>query len=488
MGIRIRTNLAALQGQHNLQKSSRSLNQALTRLSTGLRINQAADDVVYNSKAVANESQIRGIRQARINITNANSALGVAEGSASQGTEILQRMRELAVQAADDTISSSGRSQITDSFNDLYSEYERIVGASEFDNNLLLNGSYTSKTFQVGANNGDSISISIDDARASAIGAIARVTSSALTAHGNSAQSFSDITTVTLGSGSFTAGTLTTDGVSNVESDESALAYVNAINTVSGTTGVTAKVNANVVTFTYSSGDDTISSGDTIQINGVALTISTDIDTSGDSGNQSLVDAINDVANQTGVRATIDTSNDTITLTASDGRNIDIDVNQGARSSVTLDFFGYDVVSTQSNSAYRGTFTLTSNDAFDVAGLANGSVADQSVAVDSTTSVSQISFATSTSAATAIDILDKALEQLQEIRGDIGSKSERLQIAGDELNVRLENISAAQSLILDADIAVETANLTSSQILQQAGVSVLGQANQLPSIALSLLG
>lgn len=499
MGLRINTNVQSLKAQNVLDQTTKKLNQSLERLSTGLRINTGKDDSVGLSKSESLRAQIRGIDIAKRNISNASSVLGTTEGVLSQLTEIGQQMREVAVQAADGTLSASDRSALTTKFSDLMNEYNRLANNAEFGGVKLVDGTFINKSIQVGpdSTSGNTISISISDARSSAIGQVAVLTGTTkndVTGNTSTDLDLPSISGVAINGTSL--GASSSDGVSNVEASDSAIAYVNAINSISGTTGVTASVNATVFTLDYNSASNALAAATTFSINGVTVKSSTtdgSVNASCDTEAQVFVNLINAKTSTTGVTATIDTTANSITLTASDGRNIHLAIGGGAAGVDVNNALGYAgnyaVSTSQSNAVYRGSFTLQSDSSFTVTGAAAEFAASDSVAtaVDSSLALSKASVGDSTSATTAINTLDNVINQLQSRRGTIGSTSNRLDIADAELSSRQENLSAAESRIRDADIAVETAKLTQQQILQQAGVTVLGAANSAPQIALTLL-
>lgn len=506
MGLRINSNVASLRAQNNLQTTTKRLNQSLTRLSTGLRINDGQDDVVGLVSSELLRARVRGLDIAQQNVSNATAFLGVAEGYLSRLTDIAQSMREAAVQAAESTISTSSRQALEDSFDTLLEEYNRLASGANFTGINLLDGTFANQQLQVGANQGETLSISIDDSRSSTIGEVAVFTAVSLTFTSTQAAATANFAdpggslSFTVGTDSFNvnSGDYSDDGVSFLEGDESAIAYVNAINAVSGSTGVTATVNANVFTIDYSvaGGGAGLEANQDVIINGVTVKSSTLAVTQADDTDAStLVSLINDNATQTGVEASLDTANDRIILSASDGRNITIQV--GARGSVGSSFNAFNMVGTNggatdnTQATYRGTFKLSSDEGFTINDGTTGNIvagaATQSVNIDTTTSLVNADISTATNAGTAISSLDNVLSQLQGRRADVGSTQTRLDLTLAELRSRQENLVASESLIRDADIATETARLTQDQILQQAGVTVLAQANAAPQIALSLL-
>lgn len=492
MGLRINTNVASIQAQNGLAKTSKKLNQALTRLSTGLRINSGKDDVVGLANSEVLRAQIRGAGVARTNITSASAVMGVAEGYLSQLTEIAQNMRDLAVQAADDTLSESSRDAIKNSLNLTLSEYNRLTAVAEFNGVKLIDGSFAGKSIQAGTNEGDTINLSIDDARSGSIGKVAIYTAQtrsdgdALLSNLNLVGSSSiQINGVPLNNSDFT-----TDGVSYVEADESAIAYVQAINAHTATSGVTATVLGTVITLDYTAGVSLASSFHML-INGVTVKSNATAYATGggapqDAGISELVSLINAQSGETGVVATQDAATDDLVLTANDGRNVVVEIaNAGAAATNVFNV----MAAAETAIVYRGTFKLTSDDPFTITGATAEFTAlvSQTATLDANTTLSNVSVDTADEAGTAISILDKVIAQLQEQRASVGNVATRLDMSESELASRIENLSSAESLIRDADVAAETAKYTMYNVLQQIGASVMAQANATPQIALTLL-
>ncbi|MBF0367960.1 MAG: flagellin FliC [Magnetococcales bacterium] len=163
MAFAINTNVASLNAQRNLMKSTNALGTTFERLSSGLRINSAKDDAAGLSISTRMTAQIRGTNQAVRNANDAISLMQVAEGALDETSNALQRIRELAVQAANDTYIDSDRNDMQDEVNQLLSEIDRIATTTEFNDTLLLSG-FTGKDFHVGADAGQTIQVSIDNA------------------------------------------------------------------------------------------------------------------------------------------------------------------------------------------------------------------------------------------------------------------------------------------------------------------------------------
>lgn len=502
MGLRINTNVSSLTAQNHLKATTGRLQKSLTRLSTGLRINNGQDDVVGLVKSELLRAQIRGLDVAQRNVSNASAFVGVAEGYLSRMTELAQQMRESAVQAAESTIDSSSRRALMDNYASLIEEYDRMASSANFNGINLLDGTFTNKELQVGANEGDTLSISIGDARSSTIGRVAIFTSVNVVYTSTSATASAAFSnpggsvSFTVGSDNYTvnAGDYSDDGVSFLEASESAMAYVNAINRISSSSGVVAKVNANVLTVDYSSGQ--LESNQHLVINGVTVKSSAlSVSASDDDDMSTLVSLINEKSVETGVVATLDASGDEFVLTASDGRNITVQVS--ARGDVGSSFNAFGMTGSgagatdNTQATYRGTFRLVSDRAYTIndgtAANVVAGVSNMSVNIDDNTALRNSELSTEAEAGYAITILDNVLSQLQSRRADVGTTMTRLEMSLAELQSRSENLMSSESLIRDADIAIETARMTQDQILQQAGVTVLAQANASPQIALSLL-
>lgn len=469
MALSVNTNVASLNAQRNLMTNSAGLGRSLQRLSSGLRINQASDDAAGLAISNGLTAQVRGLNQAVRNAGDGLSLLGTAESAISEQTNILQRVRELAVQSANDTNSMTNRGSLNDEVNALVSELTRIAGTVEFNGLKLLDGTFTSKEVQVGAYAGSNqkISVGLGGTRAVDIGSPYEIAGDTVTTGGFTEGQVK----ITVNGQSFFAATTISDGVSSDDPTGSALAYATAINAVSGSTGVKASANTEVIgaaqTVETVAGDDT----DFLKINGVDVG-AFDVQ-SADS--TAAVNAINSKFGQTGVKASLGTDNK-ITLVAEDGRNIQVGVGGTAADASGL-----------ADGTTLGKVSLASTQEFMVTDASGNLNADGSAAKITAKNVNTIDISTKAGAEEALSIVDVALENLNSRRAGIGALVSRLNSVVSNLSAISENVAASNSRILDADFAAETANLTRSQILQQASVAVLAQANQAPQLALSLL-
>lgn len=469
----INTNIASLNAQRNLNTSQSALNVSLQRLSTGLRINSAKDDAAGLAIAERFTTQIRGMNQAVRNANDGISLSQTAEGALAELTNNLQRIRELSVQSANATNSASDRAALQTEVSQLVAEIDRVATQTKFNGVTLLDGTFSSQQFQVGADAGQTISIaSIASARTSALGA--SYTSSVTSG---------SVTSTVLASGDLilngvTVGASVSDGVSSTGASASALAKANAINAVSGH-NVTATADTNAVTGIAATAFTAITAGD-FTINGVSVgAIALDADATARASG--VIAAVNSVSGATGVTASNATAT-TVTLSAVDGRNVTVGLSGTATTATT----GLTAATTY------GAITLTSTSTTGItvagatpanAGLGAGTTAASQTGV----AVSNLDISTVAGANAALASLDSALQTLNTSRADLGAYQNRFSSVVANLQTTSENLSASRSRIQDADFAQETASLTRAQILQQAGVAVLAQANALPQNVLALL-
>jgi flagellin len=477
----INTNISSLTAQRNLAQSQASLSTSMQRLSSGLRINSAKDDAAGLSIAERMTAQIRGTNQAARNANDGISMAQTAEGDLQQITNNLQRIRELAVQAANSTNNSGDRAALNNEASQLIREIDRVAQSSSFNGIKLLDGTFTAQSFQVGANStvNDRISITaITSARTNSLGVgsgssfdtslntLTATTNVALTAGGLVLNGFSIPASVS-------------DGVSSAESDSSAIAKAAAINAVTGATGVTATVDATSLAVTAGAAG-TATAG--ASVNGVllgnagAVTLSLNATVAA----AEMAAAINAVSSQTGVTAVADGA--VYTLTAADGRNI-------ALATTTLGsagalFAGTTHAAINLSSASAGGITIGGTQ---FAAIGAAAVGNTPAITTVGAGVTSLDLTTVTGAAEALATVDKALDTVNSSRASLGAYQARFASVVVSLQTSSENVSASRSRIQDADFAAETANLSRSQILQQAGTAMVAQANQLPQGVMALL-
>jgi flagellin len=527
----INTNISAIAAQNSLRVTGLSQTTAMERLSSGIRINSAKDDAAGLAISTRMTSNIRGISAAIRNANDGISLTQTAEGSLISVGDNLQRIRELAVQSANSGNNASDRAALNNEAAQLISEIDRIANNTTFNGIKLLDGSYKDQTLQVGSGNeaNDRIAISIGDARTGRLGAAttAEVVGEAITNGKKIADG-----EVTLNG--HNVGATTSDGVSVVLSEGSAISKANAINAIANKTGVIAAAKASSVTFTATG----VASGDNDKfkflLNGVLIkgsveTLSTEI-----SASSSAVGSANDIAAavnaqtaQTGVYATVG-ENGKYTLTASDGRNIVLSTDK----SLVLKAQGLDATSTSSSdigqwsstgidqtnmswvSLSTGTALTTANSDEDgnsiivyggidlttdsVQGITLGGTASNpanlgisadyyAASSSSGSGVGSVNLNTSSGAQSALTTLDRAINTVTDMRAAMGAYQNRLTASISNLENTSMNLTASRSRILDTDYAKETTNLAKAQIIQQAATAMLAQANQSAQSVLALL-
>jgi len=335
----INTNISSLTAQRQLSVSQTSLATAMARLSSGLRVNSAKDDAAGLAISERFTSQIRGSNQAARNANDGISLAQTAEGDLAQISNNLQRIRELAVQAANGTNSSSDRVSLNNEAAALVVENDRLATTSAFNGIKLLDGTFTAQIFQVGANGSasDVVAVSsIASARANSLG-VGASSSYASSVAGASPTLPNNIAAGTLAVNNQAIGATASDGVSSSYPKTSGIAIAAAINAISGATNVTATVSATTsagVTVAIAGATTALLAG-AVTINGVdvgAIAASTSIVGRGTQ----VAAAINAKSSQTGVTAAVDTSTGAVALTAADGRNIVVGGTTGVGTSTGL--------------------------------------------------------------------------------------------------------------------------------------------------------
>ncbi len=483
----INSNISSLNAQRSLNSSQTALATSLQRLSSGLRINSAKDDAAGLAISERMTAQIRGLNQAARNANDGISLAQTAEGALGEIGNNLQRIRELAIQSANSTNSASDRASLDAEAAQLISEITRVSGQTSFNGLNLLDGSFTAQNFQVGANANQTIAVnSIADSRSTALGS--NILLAAGTLMGTTKAAAADLTggnligvEAGLTINTVNGGTTAAFGYAAL-ADAKAIAA--AINTNASAVGVSATA-TNSATLSGLSAAGTVSftlGGTASAAISAAVTDPTDL--------TALVGAINGAAGTTKVTATFTSTSakNSITLTSSDGSDISI-LNYANTSAVVGDTLAFSTVTLteggNDSSIKIGSVSLdSSKGAITLAGH-NADVFN--TATSSFSSVAGVSLTSAANAQLAIATIDAALAQVNVSRGDLGAYQNRFTSAIANLQTTAENVSAARSRIQDADFAAETASLTRNQILQQAGVAMLAQANALPNNVLTLL-
>lgn len=388
----INTNINSLVSQQNLNGSGSALSQAITRLSSGKRINSAADDAAGLAISNIMQTQINGLNQGVSNSNDGTSMVQTASSGLSSLTSSLQRIRQLATQAANGSMTADDRAALQQEVTQQISEVNRIASQTTYNGMNLLNGSMGNVSFQVGANVGQSISLSLSQ----------------------------DMSAAKLGTGNVQAG--------------------NTLGSFSG--------------LSLDNSGASVASGATI----TAINVISD-----GSGGYTLTDQNNEALSLTAAQAifgssNVATTNGNTAISAANASGI------GAAGATKLD-------------SLTSTTTAASNDAI-------GSTIDK---LNVPSDVASINISTQSGASMAMESIDNAMTTLNNLQATLGAAQNRFTAIGSTQQAQSTDLSSAQSSIQDANFAEETANLSKAQVLQQAGISVLAQANSQPQQILKLL-
>src|SRR5690349_1377172 len=444
----INTNIAALNSQRQLHGSAMSLETSLRRLSSGLRINSAKDDAAGLAIASRMSAQVRGLNQAVRNANDAISLAQTAEGALGESTNILRRIRDLSVQAANDTNSSSDRAALQSEVSQLQQELNRIANETEFNGKKLLDGSFVAQVFHVGANANQTVSMTMTSAKATDIGNHG-LASGAVTVQTGAALP-------TQGAGGIGAQTLTVagpngNGTVTVNATDTARDVATSVNNVSAATGVTATARTQVAVTGIATGTWSFN---LYGSNTTAATISASVTSSSDLN--AMADAINGRAASTGITAIA--NGGTLTLTSEQGYDIGIEnVTNGV---ATMTFGGQTLTSGGTDSARQtGVVSFASSQAYSVAtsAAAAGDLFAAASNASTLAQVANIDVTTQSGANAAIASVDGALGFVNGIRAKLGAVQNRVESTISNLSATAENLAAARSRIEDADFAQETA-------------------------------
>ena len=407
MASTINTNIASINAQRNLGLSASSLATSMQRLSSGLRVNSAKDDAAGLAIAERMNTQVRGLTVASRNANDGISLAQTAEGALGKMGDMLQRMRELAVQSSNATNSKADREALQAEVKQLTQEIDRVAKQTTFNGQKILDGSFVGAVFQVGANSGDNVTLgALADTRTSGLASVqyGEFTTAAFDASGATVGTLDSLGALTSGGNfSIQVGTGTAVDLGDLKAASSGAErlgqVVAAINAKSSDTGVTAFVTRDETTGTY----------------------------------------------------TVDLKSSKLGAT-------------GAPEAIV----------------FGSAFTL------DATGLTAGT--DEPVAITAAdTGIDTLTVDTQADAWVSLKKIDSAINQINSARADLGALQSRFESAVANIDIQIENVAAARGRIVDADFAKETANLSRTQILQQAGTAMVAQANQLPQNVLKLL-
>jgi flagellin len=537
----INTNIASLNAQRNLNASSGSLATSLQRLSSGLRINSAKDDAAGLAISERFTTQIRGLDQARRNANDGISLAQTAESALQSAGDILQRIRELAIQSANATNSSADRAALNSEVQQLTQELQRISTNTEFNGQKLLDGSFTSASFQVGANANQTITATSGNFQTNAygnyrigglatssntpngvgdlvVGSTADAQLTTVGTDGNTSRIQGDTITLSSSLGSkditYAAASSAEDIAAKINQAETGVRATALTSFILGADDANGGADGFLqdTSYTFLLATETVDGSDPDSWTTVSFSISgtasgTAVTTS--SQLSAAVQAFNDVSGRTGFTAKIvetDNGQFGLQLTSESGKDlrimndssaadiviedtsvIDGDTTTGGLSE-TLSAGGSQNTWAAANAAWiTGQVILDSDRSFSITTgnddilLAAGTAGGQLQTVD------RMDISTVESSNRTLAIVDSALAAVSGQRARYGALQSRFENTISNLQSTSENLSASRSRIRDADFAAETANLTRAQILQQAGTAMLAQANQIPQRVLQLL-
>ena len=443
MAMTINTNVASINAQRNLSLSGSSLSTSMQRLSSGLRVNSAKDDAAGLAISERMKAQSGGLTVAARNANDGISLAQTAEGALGKVGDMLQRVRELAVQSSNATNSKSDREALQSEVTQLVSEIDRVAKTTSFNGTKILDGSFAGAMFQVGANAGDNITVGgITNASAGSLSSVnynkLEVTFTGLTDFDEPMLSQADLDSA------------------KTAADAALAAHIAGGGTNSDAGGTPLQAAATAAAAAATAGPLSITVGTTkVELDSMPAA------SSAKERMGQLAAAINAKTADTGVTAFVDAEGGKMTLLS---EKLDA---AGAPQTVTIG--GNEPAKTGMVTADIEAADWTAVAAADQKGIANLSVATQAGAWD------------------ALKRVDSAIDQVNSARADLGALQTRFEKSVENIDIQNENIKAASGRITDADFAVETANLSKAQILQQAGTAMVAQANQLPQSVLSLL-
>jgi flagellin len=477
MSLVLQTNINSLLAQNNLTSGGTTLTSALQQLSSGMRVNTAADDAAGYAIIQGMTSQVNGINQAARNANDGVSLTQTASGALQEITNDLQTMRNLAVQSLNATNSATDRADLNQQFQQLSADIDNVAKTTQFNGVNLLDGTFSGAAFQVGANVGQTVTVAaVSSARTGVLGKYTG-------AQGlNIAAGTTGASTIVVGGNTVSLGATNGDAATIA-------AAINGSNIA----GLSATANVNAVTGTTTGTATAASAGnlDVITINGIGINVT-------NTGNvatnvASAITAINGASTQTGVTASLNAGG-AITLSSASGANIVAAFTEttlvGTGASVVSDF-GIGVAASAGGVTTKGTFNYNYVAPAGVSGTIAGTGAlagmTANAIVSTGAAVSTLDVSSVATSNTALTALDAAIQQVASSGAQLGAYQNRFQATITGLNTTATNLSAARSGIQDTDYAAATAQLAKAQILQQASTAMVAQANTIPQNILTLL-
>jgi len=484
MGLSINNNIAALNSYRNLSSTQNDLSKSLEKLSSGLRINRAADDAAGLAISEGLRAQIGGTKQAVRNAQDGISVVQTAEGALTETHSILQRMRTLAVQASNDGgLSTNAKKNIQDEIGQLQTELTRISDTTQFNGKKLLDGKY-SGVFQVGANTSaqDQITVSIQTKNAAGLGAVGLGVDKLDVTKGGA--------TLASSTAGVAAGSTDTPAVAASFSDTWTVAQANTAIGGSSITGssTAADVKTAIEGALTTPGDYTVG----VVANGSGFDVTITATAAGVAGNAAVAGLTGITAaggaDATSTPVAAQAATGTVTV-AGDAVAGNINYTDAAGTVTSVDLATVAAGWTDATSA-ADKLTSLNNELAAVGGTATATADGFSIALTATTAGAgsySVSGSENAGALSAVDAIDSAITEVSSVRSQLGAVQNRFDHTINNLNVAVENLSASESRIRDTDMAQEMVAFTRSQILSQAGTAMLAQAKSLPQSVLQLL-
>ena len=473
MALTVNTNIASISTQGNLNKAGGALATSMQRLSSGLRINSAKDDAAGLQIANRLTSQINGLGQAVKNVNDGISIAQTAEGAMQASTDILQKMRTLALSSATGSLSADDRKSNNDEYQALTAELTRISQTTTFGGQKLLDGSYGTKAIQVGANANETINLSLENVAASNIGS-QQIKSKAIAPSATG----------------LAGGNITVTGNGQTKT----VAYAPAASAKDIATGLNGAIGGLTAT---ASTEVKLEVGAATPANfKLAVGSSGTVDFVGVTDLAGLADQLKSNAAKLGISVNYDEGNKSLSVKSDSGENLTFsgaDANAIANIKVGAKdgsgAFATPTALVGAVTVVTGQVSLDSAKGYSLSDTSTG-VSDvfTGATVSSTKkTIAQTDVTDATKAQNALAVIDKAIGTIDGVRSGLGATQNRLTTTADNLQNIQKNSTAARSTVQDVDFAAETAELTKQQTLQSASTAILSQANQLPSAVLKLL-
>jgi flagellin len=483
MALTVNTNLASLTVQNNLNKASGNLQTSMQRLSSGLRINSAKDDAAGLQISNRLTSQINGLGTAIKNAGDGISIAQTAEGAMQESTNILQKMRTLALASANGSPSDEDRKSNNAEYSALTSELTRIANTTTFGGRNLLDGSFGTTAFQVGANSNQTINMTLGDVSATNIGS-QQMKSRAI------APSATGVATgaITLVGG----GQTSTFTVGAGDSAKTTAAQINkaAVGGVTATASTEAQFTVNTAAIT---GAASGSANFTLNVGGVAGVGGTSVSIVGVTTTAELADQLKSNAAKLGISVNYDAKAGSLSVKSDTGENIALNAGDtGAVAGISIAAkdgagnYGAPVAAAATVIQVTGAVSLNSANSYSMSGAGVAGLFATTSSAKTTVAATDVT--TAANAQNAIDVISQAITAIDSQRADLGAVQNRFDSTVANLRSISDNSTSARGVIQDVDFAAETAQLTKQQTLQQASTAILSQANQLPSAVLKLLG